>query len=119
MSQPLDITCPNCNAPAGHSCTRPTETGRVVVGWFHSAREDAAEQGKQDFLLTFGLQYATEPHPTWPECNPKGYVRITATDYEAARAIAVERFGLDWSVLTPAWRFERRYFPAGEVMTLP
>jgi len=119
MELALNLTCPACHAPAGKQCTQPTDRGRVSVSWFHHARADAAERGMQDFMLTFGVQYNEERHPRWPECNPKGWVRITAPDYEQARTIATERFGLDWSVLTPAWRFERRYFPAGELMVLP
>jgi len=119
MNPALDVTCPNCHAPAGEPCTQPTDTGRNPVKWFHDAREALAQHGMADYMLTFGIQYYDEPHPRWAECNPKGWVRIVATDYEAARALAVERFGLDWSFLTPAWRFESRYYPAGELMVLP
>lgn len=38
----LEVSCPNCQAPQGVSCTRPTITGRRDVSWFHTAREDAA-----------------------------------------------------------------------------
>jgi hypothetical protein len=72
-----------------------------------------------DYFLTFGVKYNSEPHPYWPECNPKGWVRIMARDDEEARTIAVERFGLDWSQLTPAAYFRPTYFPAGELMVLP
>lgn len=115
----LNVACPACHAPAGTPCTRPTDTTRIGVGYVHLARESLGKYGMEDFMLTFGVQYKEEPHPRWPECNPRGWVRITATDYEAARAIAVERFGQDWSMLTPYWRFESRYFPAGELMVLP
>jgi hypothetical protein len=72
-----------------------------------------------DYFLTFGIQYYEEPHPRWADCNPKGWVRITAPDYEQAREIATERFGLDWSMLTPAANFNPRRFTAGELMVLP
>lgn len=74
-----------------------------------------------EFFLTFGVQYRVEPHPTWPECNPSGWVRITASSYEEARAIAIDRFGLWWSMLTPAANFNPNstFFPAGELMVLP
>lgn len=43
----LSVACPNCQSPAGKWCTRPTSTTRVVIAWFHLAREAAArEQGR-------------------------------------------------------------------------
>jgi hypothetical protein len=72
-----------------------------------------------EYILTFGVRYNSEPHPRWPECNPKGWVRIDAPDYEQARTIAVARFGLHWSQLTPAGYFRPERFPAGELMVLP
>jgi hypothetical protein len=117
------VPCPACLVPAGEPCTRPTDTTRLPVAWVHSAREDAYERSlavdQQNYFLTFGIRYYSEPHPTWPECNPKGWVRITASDYEEARVIAELTFGLHWSMLTPAANFNPRYFPAGELMVLP
>ncbi len=72
-----------------------------------------------DYILTFGVGYYSEPHPEWPDCNPAGWVRITAPDYERAREIAVARFGLHWSQLTPVGQFSPRFFAAGELMVLP
>jgi hypothetical protein len=122
VEEAKNVPCPACNAMPGHPCTAPTDTDRKLVGWVHMAREvmwDHANEEKADFYLTFGIQYYEETHPRWPECNPKGYVRITAGTYEQARMIAVNRFGLDWSMLTPAPHFNRDKFPAGEVMVLP
>ena len=116
------IACPTCNALAHHPCTQPTDTGRIAVPWVHMAREVmllSVDRQTQDFFLTFGVGYYDEPHPEWPECNPAGWVRITAPDYEQARAIAVERFGLHWSMLTPSVHFNPKFFPAGELMVLP
>ena len=120
------VICPACNAPAGEPCTRPTEDGRTAVSWVHYSRQAAHERSleqaaveREDFMLTFGIQYNEEAHPKWADCNPKGWVRIVAADYEEARTIATARFGLYWSTLTPGWRFQRHYFPAGEQMVLP
>lgn len=120
------VICPVCNAPAGEPCNVPTSEGRRDVSWVHVSREAAHQRAledaagtKQDFMLTFGVQYKEEPHPKWADCDPRGWVRIVADDYEQAREIATERFGLYWSQLTPGWRFQRHYFPAGEQMVLP
>lgn len=121
IKQAHAVTCPACHAAAGQPCTTPTDTGRRPVPWVHHARCDAAgdRQHGENYFLTFGIQYNSTPHPMWPECNPKGWVRITAPSYEQARYIAVERFGLNWSMLTPSVHFNPKFFPAGELMVLP
>jgi hypothetical protein len=119
-SEAQSVLCPVCQARPGHPCTQPTDTGRRNVGWVHKTREFAwRSTQRQDFFLTFGIEYNDKPHPHWPECNPKGWVRITAATYEQARDMAKARFGLDWSQLTPAANFNTRYYPAGELMVLP
>jgi hypothetical protein len=112
----LTVACPACNAQPGQPCTVPTDTSRKLVSWVHLARRASVSS---DYYLTFGIQYNEEPHPHWPECNPKGWVRITAPTYEQARDIACSRFGLDWSQLIPKLHFNPAYFPAGELMVLP
>jgi hypothetical protein len=52
-----------------------------------------------DFLATFGARYAQETHPAWGFVHPDGYVRITAPDYEVARAWLIEAIGTAWSDL--------------------
>lgn len=118
------VPCPTCLATAGQPCTVPTDSGRRAVTWVHVARGEqlllaSLRVRNDEYFLTFGIAYYDEPHPKWPECNPKGYVRIIAPDYEQARLIAIERFGLDWSTLTPSANFNRKFFPAGELMVLP
>lgn len=39
---PLDYTCPNCNAQPGKYCSVPSNTGRKQVPWVHSSREALA-----------------------------------------------------------------------------
>lgn len=124
ITEAQTVACPTCHAPAGKPCSRPTDSGRRDVRWVHVARgeellRDLVARKNDEYFLTFGIAYYDEPHPRWPECNPKGWVRIIAPDYEQARLIAIERFGLDWSTLTPSANFNRRFFPAGELMVLP
>lgn len=40
---PLDYTCPNCNAQPGKMCSVPTSTSRRQVPWVHPSREELAE----------------------------------------------------------------------------
>lgn len=68
----------------------------------------------QEFRLTFGLRYGDEPHPSFPAANPKGWVAVMAEDYEAARALVVERIGNAWAFLYPVDKFQASYHPAGE-----
>jgi len=117
-AQAQTVPCPTCQAKPNHPCTQPTNTGRSAVGWVHHARATSVDR-QAGYFLTFGIQYNTEPHPTWPECNPKGWIRINAPTYEEARNIAIEWFGLDWSMLTPSVHFNPKFFPAGELMVLP
>ena len=39
---PITVRCPACNAKPLEPCTRPTDTGRANVAWFHYVREEAA-----------------------------------------------------------------------------
>jgi hypothetical protein len=50
---PLTITCPVCNAAAGHPCTAPTSTGRRVVEWTHISRQDRVH------IIHFGPENTT------------------------------------------------------------
>ena len=86
----------------------------------HKSRELAWRSvQRNDFYLTFGIEYMDKPHPYWSDCNPKGWVRIRSATYEQARDIACAQFGLEWSQLTPKANFNTRFFPAGELMVLP
>jgi hypothetical protein len=114
------VECPACQSPAYRPCTQPTNTGRLPVTWVHKSRELAWQaRQRQDFYLVFGIEFNEKPHPYWPECNPKGWVRITAPTYEQARDKALARFGQEWSSLIPKANFNARLFPAGELMVLP
>lgn len=64
---PIDVACPNCQSPSGKPCTVPTDAGRRVVPWFHSARENDAAgivlPSSAETLATT-LLAATENDPT-------------------------------------------------------
>lgn len=41
-----------------------------------------------EFRFTFGVRYASEPHPNCPWVTPKGWLTVIAPSYEVARRIA-------------------------------
>lgn len=74
----------------------------------------------EKFYLTFGVQYPRVPHPYWPGADGKGWVLIEANNYEEARDLARQAFGLSWSHLSTAKHFDeaqmrRRYYPLGKI----
>ena len=72
------------------------------------------EAACQSFYVTFGGKYRTEPHPTFREAHPDGYVRIEACCEEDARSQAKVVLGRAWSHLylqVP----EFVYAPRGEI----
>lgn len=42
-TSPITVECPACYSKAGEPCTRPTDTGRANVRWFHMTREALAD----------------------------------------------------------------------------
>lgn len=46
-----------------------------------------------EYRITFGQQYAIDPHPTFPAAHPNGYVTILAESYDEARDIAIRHLG--------------------------
>ena len=69
----------------------------------------------REYRLTFGVQYAHEPHPRFSAADPKGWVAVMAPDYEAARDLVVERLGTDWAFLRGASELRADRYPAGEI----
>lgn len=72
------------------------------------------------FIVTFGQKYRREPHPTFLEAHPDGWVSVDADTETEARAKVVARFGIAWSDLYPELDFlEDRYlYPRGELLAL-
>jgi hypothetical protein len=74
-----------------------------------------------EFRVTFGIQYRTEAHPTFPAAHPSGWVTIMAPDETAAREVAFERLGKAWAFIYqdgwPGWPAAGLYsrFPLGEL----
>jgi hypothetical protein len=73
-----------------------------------------------EVAITFGVQYAHEPHPVEPAVNPDGYWVIEAPTYDLARWAAFKRFGYHWAFdyLLRSDDFQRaaaRWYTLGEL----
>ena len=51
------------------------------------------------FYVTFGVQYAREPHPVNAGFHPDGVLEIGAKDIETARSLAFSLLGRKWSMI--------------------
>jgi hypothetical protein len=72
----------------------------------------------RDYYLTFGCRYAREEHPTFPDANPDGWVRVSAHDRVEARTFVFRTFGAWWSDLCSEETFDRSFYPRGEIAHL-
>ncbi len=75
-----------------------------------------------EFFVTFGQQYAKEPHPSFPSAHPDGWVVVEAPDWDSARGIIVEELGIHWSGLYGKEYFmtdASRLYPKGELGRIP
>jgi hypothetical protein len=70
---------------------------------------------KHNFYFTFGQKYREVCHPTYAKADPNGWVRISSDSYETAREKAFELFGEHFSMQYTEARFEKGYFPKGEI----
>jgi len=71
-----------------------------------------------EYMVTFGQRYAREPHPTFGDAHPDGWVVVEAADYEQARALVVGWLGSAWAFLYEAEDFQASFFPRGELHRL-
>jgi len=72
-----------------------------------------------EYRVTFGLQYAHEPHPRFPAAHPDGWVAVFASDELIARCAAVAVLGTAWSSIyhpEDEWYpWGAGYYPRGEL----
>ena len=71
----------------------------------------------KNYYITFGSQYAREPHPHL-DIHPDGYVTIIAPDRESARQKAFELTNGRFSFMYGDEDMEFSYFPMGSLMTV-
>lgn len=65
--------------------------------------------------ITFGMQYAREPHPTFPAAHPNGYFVIEAPTAVACRELAVLLFQRHWAFDYGEAEFDPSFHPLGEL----
>ena len=69
-----------------------------------------------DLYFTFGIKYASEPHPCLRAARPDGWLRVRGHDYreawDAGSALTGWFYGTDY----PVERFKPERFPRGELM---
>jgi hypothetical protein len=72
-----------------------------------------------EYRVTFGAQYAHEPHPRFPAAHPDGWVAVFASDELIARRAAVTVLGTAWSSIyhpEDEWYpWGAGYYPRGEL----
>lgn len=52
-----------------------------------------------EYRITFGIRYADETHPRFPEAHPDGWVAVMAENEDAARRLVHDRIGNDWAFI--------------------
>jgi hypothetical protein len=52
-----------------------------------------------NFYVTFGQQYAREPHPTCPGAHPDGWLQVEAGTEDAARQLVTDVIGRHWAFI--------------------
>ncbi len=65
------------------------------------------------YCLTFGEKFRREPHPTFPEAHPDGWVEVDADDIAEATSIGLRLFGNDWARVYTRSGISERHFPRG------
>lgn len=67
------------------------------------------------FLMTFGIRYSTECHPSNRIVHPKGYVTLVAESRDAALFMAHEIFDGHFAEVREEWEVNTANYPLGEI----
>ena len=65
------------------------------------------------YALTFGDRYRREPHPTFEQAHPDGWVEVQAAIREDAVRLGYELLGPAWSRVYRLDEIQREFFPRG------
>lgn len=68
------------------------------------------------YHVTFGVQYASLPHPTHPWVHPDGYATLLIDADADPHLAANEIFGDAYAFVYPDDRLKREYHPRGCLM---
>lgn len=58
-----------------------------------------ASDPPMEWRVTFGQQYRHEPHPTWHDAHPDGWLAVSARSEAQARAAVMARIGQHWAFM--------------------
>lgn len=102
---------------------KPGTFRQCSIGWHEECSdpegfECACDCHKTLFVFTFGVQYASEPHPgtiNGVTPHPDGWVVVEAPDENTARRAVHEQIGDKWAFCYPADRFDSSYYQRGEL----
>lgn len=67
------------------------------------------------FILTFGIRYSTECHPSNRIVHPQGYVALIADSRDHALFMAHEIFDGHFAEVKEEWDFNSDNYPLGEL----
>ncbi len=70
----------------------------------------------KNFYATISQKYRTEKHPL--NIHPDGWARIIADDYNEALRCMIKLCGENWAFVYKEERFEKTYYPRGEMLVL-
>jgi hypothetical protein len=65
------------------------------------------------FFVTFGQRYHREPHPTFPQAHPDGWVEIIAPNYATAWQITQDHLGNHFAFIYEEEQLEKPFYPLG------
>jgi hypothetical protein len=92
------------------------QVAAVAVAWVEAIDRRASKDGAaSEYRVTFGCKYAREPHPSFPDAHPDGWVTIVAPDEMAARRVAHERLSGQYAFIYAPEEWEPEWFPRGEL----
>jgi hypothetical protein len=67
------------------------------------------------FIVTFGIQYRDQAHPSGRRVHPDGYVAITAEGEKRARQLAEYLYAHEFAFIYPEGSFNFDKYPLGEL----
>ncbi len=70
------------------------------------------------YFVTFGPQYANEPHPHWAGANPEGFIEVTADSEIEARIDIASVIADKWNFIFHEKEFKPDFYPAGRLATI-
>lgn len=68
-----------------------------------------------EYMVTFGQQYRSNPHPMVDYADPDGWLTVEAENAVEAREKTFKELGSSWAFMYLKKDFHHEYFPKGEL----